>query len=294
MLGSRRHLSHGPARGGLALAAGFLLGALLASPRLDPQIQENAQATQVGSPPGTHSAPKTRASKSRRSTPANDASFTLSPLQWSRFARRPADFAVNMNDCLPVFGYEELPPDHPAAIRNLMGQPHAAMERMVDLQAELFGWEREKVWKIRTALLDFGKELADAEVRGARIDYPAPGVIRFDLTSARPARTAAAAHLKTRLEELGGKDAARLIRMMNVEGISREMPDHYDITAREQGDALRISGSGASELISAGERLGAEDFTAARLQGRFDARVLHLLKAVDWSRLNPSTETRKP
>ena len=290
---SRWHLGKGPARCGLALAAGFFLGGLLAHPRVGPGPEVSGHTSPKSSKHTGDSTPERRPSKTQRNA-ADEADFSLSPLQWSRFVRKPADFAVRMEDCLPVFGYDELPPGHPAVIRTVLGSPHAAMERMVDLQAELFGWEREKVWTIRTALLDFGKEIAEAERSGARIDYPEPGLIRFDLTQAREARAVAAANLKKRLEELAGKDAERLIQLMNVEGISRKITDHYDITAREDGGDLRITGSGVTDLIPNSERIGAEDFAPEKIQGRFDGRVLHLLNGVDWSRLNPATEITKP
>lgn len=202
----------------------------------------------------------------------------FSSQQWSKFVRNPALFRVPLIDFLP--GAEVAVVDGEDFWSS---SPEIALEPV----AGLLGWDEARTQKVKGVLLAFGHDLAEAEKKGAQIDYPEAGVIRFDLSSSRAERQTVFAKLGMSLEQvLGAEDASRFTRILGLEGLASGLSDHYQITVRYDGSDLIVEAPGVMEQVEPRKPAAAtpDYFSAERMHG-FDRRIRHLGFDIDWSRL---------
>lgn len=244
-----------------------------AAARILPMTESSANPSDVASTE-TSGGNHTEASLKK----AREPRIGFSSQQWSKFVRNPALFRVSLVEFLP--GAEEPVEEGDAAWGS---SPEIEIEQV----AELLGWDEIRKEKVKGMLLALGHELAETEKKGALIDYPEAGVIRFDLSASHAERQALFAKFGTSLAQaLGEEDAARFSRISGIEGLASGLNDHYEITARYDADDLRIEAPGVMEQVESRKSATAipEHFSAERMHG-FDRRIRHLGIEIDWSRL---------
>lgn len=255
----------------LGAACGWLLREVAEAPAA------GGAAPPVGEDRGDGSLSPEASGRKARPRDLRDESVGLSPRQWSMFVRSPSFFRVPLADCLPPSSEVPVLGDIPL-VAELFSSPGLDLTRLADL----LGWDDPRTSEVRDALLAFGRDLAAAETQGARIEYPEPGVIRFELSASRVAREAEFAKLGNALKViLGEKDAGRFGR---IAGLGRELTDTYEITARYDGEQLRIEAPGVIERVMLKLPATPDLFGPETMEG-FDRRVRHLGLEIDWSRL---------
>lgn len=207
---------------------------------------------------------------------AREPRIGFSSQQWSKFVRNPALFRVTLVEFLPDT-------EDPVEEGDAPWGSSSGIE--LEQVAGLLGWDEVRKEKVKDELLAFGRDLAEAEKKGAQIEYPEVGVIRFDLSSSNAERQALFAKLGISLTRvLGEEEAGRFSRISGIEGLASDLSDHYQITARYDGNDLRVEAPGVVEQVESRKPATPDHFSAARMRG-FDRRVRHLGLEIDWSRL---------
>ncbi|OYV04344.1 MAG: hypothetical protein CFE26_17400 [Verrucomicrobiales bacterium VVV1] len=157
-------------------------------------------------------------------------------------------------------------------------------------QTNVFGWSEQQTERVRMLLLDYGSLLANAEKKGAFVDYPEPGRIRFDFSASRAERNELTERLKSQLiQVLGERDAERFERLSRMEGLGKALPDDYVISAKIVGRSLDIEAPGLPVpgiYVEPNEPIHVHASSISNM----DRRIHHLGLSIDWSHLDPRSE----
>lgn len=277
----------------LVFVAGYWVGGILR------QSGSDARSSRVENSVDEKSTMNHRSTDERkRSTRApleSDDFIQLSRARWSKLIRNPQLVNVSLLDCLP-----EIRPANGGVGEFLGG---IATTRIVSGgftrslpkpelydHANFFGWSEEQTERVCGLLLDYGRLLADAEKKGALVDYPEPGRIRFDFSASRAERNQLTERLKSQLVQvLGERDAERFERLSRMEGLGRALPDDYVIRSKITGRSLDIEAPGLPVpgiYVQPNEPIHINASSISYM----DRRIRHLGLSIDWLRLDPRSE----
>lgn len=277
----------------LVLVAGYWVGGLIRQSGSDPQF--GRVESSVDNRPAMDRLPQDDLKGSARAPLDSDGSVRLSRAQWSKLIRNPQLVNVSLLDCLP-----EIRPANGGvgeflggiSTTRIVSGPFTSRPAKPELygQANVFGWSEEQTERVCRLLLDYGRLLADAEKKGAFIDYPEPGRIRFDFSASRAERNELTERLKSQLiQVLGERDAERFERLSRMEGLAKALPDDYVISAKIVGRSLEIEAPGLPVPGIHVEQDAPINIHASSISF-MDRRIHHLGLSIDWSHLDPRSE----
>ena len=288
----------------LVLAAGCWVGGLLRISGSDPKSARVESS--VDNRPAMVRPSQDERKRSSRTQLDSDDVVRLSRAQWSKLIRNPQLVNVSLLDCLP-----EIRPANggmgdfiggisttssvsgtfssSTSIGSVTFTSGLSKPELYG-QANVFGWSEEQTERVRMILLDYGRLLADAEKKGAFVDYPEPGRIRFDFSASRAEREELTGRLKSQmLEVLGERDAKRFERLSRMDGLARALPDDYVISAKVVGRSLEIEAPGLPVpgiYVEPNKPIPGQAFSISYM----DRRIHHLGLPIDWSYLDPRSE----
>lgn len=277
----------------LVLVAGYWVGGLLRTSGSDPQ--SGRVESSVDKRPAMDRRSTDEQKRSTRTPHDSDASVRLSRAQWSKLIRDPRLVNVSLLDCLP-----EIRPANGgvgeflggiATTRIVSGSFTSSLPKPELYEhADFFGWSEEQTERVCRLLLDYGRLLADAEKKGAFVDYPEPGRIRFDFSASRAERNELTERLKSQLiQVLGERDAERFERLSRMEGLAKALPDDFVISAKIVGRSLDIEARGLPVpgiYVERDAPINIHAFTISFM----DRRIHHLGLSIDWSHLDPRSQ----